>query len=298
MGESLTARRVGLVRKIYEVNGLSIRKYPIFIGAATFIPAAAVFAVRLRWQVRGFENIENNATLVPKRGGTEAWLLLAIILAFAAIAVGCAVYAELRLRAPGGYAGNFRPLGGASSAVAVVCGCAIAAAGLAELLGTAQPLSLGLLTFAGGAAIAVSPLFRRNPTSILFLVLSTVPELFFVFWLVLTFRTNQTNPYIIAYAPKAVALAASTGAFYFIAGNVYGRSRRLFTTLSMMLAVFACAATLADGLADDLFPVTELVVFMMTAVYLAFNLIKFSANLREKPPEEPLIPNGAANETD
>ena len=78
-------------------------------------------------------------------------------------------------------------------------------------------------------------------------VLSVIPPLFAAWWLVVTYKDNNTNPVLLEYCWSCLAAAAATTAFYYAAGFDYGIRHVRRTVVSHLLAVYFCLVAVPDG---------------------------------------------------
>lgn len=125
------------------------------------------------------------------------------------------------------------------------------------------------------------------------LVFSIIPELGLTFWLLMYYRSNQTNPVILNYVFLALALAASAFAFYFTAGLVFGRIAPLRFVFSHSAAVYFLLSTLADDL-----PLTDRLAFIAFAIFFTLNLSRFVLNMQPNKKKRPIAAKNEAPQTE
>lgn len=75
---------------------------------------------------------------------------------------------------------------------------------------------------------------------------ATYLPLFCSFWLVFAYRVNGENPVLWAYAPGALAIAATTLAFYHVCAWFYHRANPKAALVFLQLAAYLDILTLAD----------------------------------------------------
>jgi hypothetical protein len=134
-----------------------------------------------------------------------------------------------------------------------VIGVIMIVAGLAVFSGENDAANAVLYRVLGGLAILSGLFFpltasasRKRYAPGLPCLYSTLPVLQFCLWLIISYKSNSTNPTVWAYAVEILALAAALLAFYYFAGFPYGRAKPANSLYFAMLGSFLCIVTMAD----------------------------------------------------
>ena len=101
---------------------------------------------------------------------------------------------------------------------------------------------------------------------------SIVPVVFLCFWLILMYRQNASNPFLLGYIYMLLAIMLSALSFYFAAGYAYNKSAPGKTLLCSLAATYFCFVTLAD--AHDISVKIILVAILASNVTYSSSLIR------------------------
>lgn len=105
---------------------------------------------------------------------------------------------------------------------------------------------------------------------------SIIPPLFLCFWLILLYKENASNPILLEFCYRCLALAASALAFYYSAGYAYGRARPKMTVITSLLAVYLSVLSMADDMR-----LSQLILFGALAAVQLLNSSYFIKNLKK-----------------
>lgn len=89
-----------------------------------------------------------------------------------------------------------------------------------------------------------------------------IPTLFMCYWLVLTYKENNTNPVLLEYCYRCLAAAAATSSFYYAAGHYYGKISPKRTIVSHLAGIYFCLLTVSDT--DN---IAQAVMYVALAIY-------------------------------
>ena len=115
-------------------------------------------------------------------------------------------------------------------------------------------------------------LVYQDPRKKMIFALCMVPIIFTCFWLILLYRQNASNPFLLSYVYTFLAVMFSTLSFYYTAGFAYGKTTAGGTIFCNLTAVYFCFVTLADPIG---FPAK-----VILAAILASNIIHTSNLLK------------------
>jgi len=103
--------------------------------------------------------------------------------------------------------------------------------------------------------------------------LTIFPVLFSFLWLICGYKFNAYNPVIWAYGVEIIAIAASAGAFLYLAAFHYGRANPRLALLFSLLASFFCITTLSDSrpIFDSMLFVASAAVFLCASFIIIKN---------------------------
>lgn len=100
-----------------------------------------------------------------------------------------------------------------------------------------------LLGIVAGVSIIVMVQSRnRNPGA-----WACMPAIFMCYWLVLTYKENNTNPVLLEYCYECLAAASATVSFYYAAGHYYGKLTPKRTIISHLSGVYFCLLTTCNA---------------------------------------------------
>ena len=108
--------------------------------------------------------------------------------------------------------------------------------------------------------------------------LSVIPTLFMCFWLVVLYRDNASNPILLSYAYKCLAIITSALGFYFTSGFVYGKPAPGKSLFFYLTAILFCFVTLADD--------HSMMIRLIFAAILAINVLYSSMLIRHLRPKD------------
>ncbi len=233
--------------------------------------------LRSRQLAAGFEE----ATGLPVPGSVPA-ILLAVLSVLAAAGALLGGYLLFRRSEVGEDA--FERDRAVSLITAAAGAVMLASAVLSYIEGYPRTADLVRKVFAAtaaltGACVIYSALSGPKAGGRYFAVI--VPELFFCFWLAVTYRTRATSSVLTSYCYECFAFAAATMAFYYEAGFTYRRGRSVLTAAFIAMALVFLGVTLADS-----HPVAVKLYVCGTMIVLAEDFITFTRNTeRTSPPE-------------
>ena len=130
-------------------------------------------------------------------------------------------------------------------AVMVFCGIALMFSAGTSRLPMFQRL-LGAAAIVAGAAFPFLPGRMLGGASPLGKPAAVYLPLFYCFWMIFAYRANAENPALWTYAPEILALAATTLAFYYIAGVFYGRRTCAAALIVSQIAAYLDFSILSD----------------------------------------------------
>ena len=120
--------------------------------------------------------------------------------------------------------------------------------------------------------------------------LSVVPTLFVCFWLILMYRQNASNPVLLDYIYKCLALVTSALSFYFTSGFLYGKPAPGKAIFTYFAAIYFCTVTLADDHPLSI----KIIYFAMIAVNIVHSSMLLK-NLKRKRTEHKRVSIGTYN---
>ncbi|MDR2615713.1 MAG: hypothetical protein LBC28_03945 [Oscillospiraceae bacterium] len=258
-----------------------MRKYAVASGLFTAGAGAVGFLLRQSELTRGFE--PDTGLPVPGAASTAALVAYSIFVLAAAMAVSAVIKARFKIKPA--YREAFAPsdkyviFTAMIAAVVFVSGAML----FVEARGAEYARSLAVLavlTVASGVAIfCLAADSRGEKPSKASLVCVIIPELYFTAWLLLLYRSNQTNPVRLEYVFQALAAASSALASYFTAAFVFGRPSPIRAVFSHIAAVYFLATAAADGSAPS-----QKIAFIAFAAYFAVNLARLIDGLEKSSP--------------
>lgn len=263
---ALAAGIVGMILRFVEVNtifdasnGLAERYAPISIALVILSVLFAAFAL---CSVCGFKKQDvkidcKNAFPMTNRLAFSAVIVIGVIIVLGSVA--SAGVDILALRADLAYASYSVERNKI----------------LIEIILKAVFLLLGV--GAGASIIKLTTCKEKNGKTG---ALAVIPVLFLCFWLVLTYKDNNTNPVLVEYCYKCFAVAAATVSFYYAAGYEYGKVTPRRTIVFHYLGAYFCLVTVLD--ADD---IAQSVMFAVLAVMQLIKCGAFIKGMQNQPPE-------------
>jgi len=255
--------------------------------SAVVIPVFALLAGVIGFLLRKMEvnTMFEAATGFAKRGSVVSSLLIALAAVVIVLSLLCGVVISRKMKAEADYCRAFEPGGFVYLALSFVLSAAWLAAvvwitfnGIAGGTVTALVIIYAFL----GVLTAVSMIFmargaykgRGGGELMLF---STIPPLFFCFWLILVYKNNVANPVILRFAYQCLALAAAALGAYFSAGFVFGKAAAGKTLFSFLVTIFFSAVVLADDI-----PTPEKIIYAVMLLGSFINAVALLRNLRGK----------------
>ena len=218
-------------------------------------------------------------TGLAQRNAPISWVL---ILFCAAIAITQLVL-SLRLRycrMETEYIPAFASRGPVFPSLCAVLGCLTAVGGLICLLGAfTSPYGvllfiLALLAVFTGLAMVWLAL-RGSRGGAAACLCTTVPVLFYCFWLIVSYKENSSDPALWAYCVEILALALQALAWFFVAGYAYGRAKPIKTLFFCQLAAFVNIIAMADARS-----VGRQLLLLCPALFLLAMAVQLVRNLR------------------
>ncbi len=158
-----------------------------------------------------------------------------------------------RVRRPETFAQAFRPIGGFTGILVLVCGVVMVLGGV--ILFITVPLSdhqRTLMQVVAALGIVYGILFpfqlqdRADRPRSFTVFLAGFPILMFAFWIIVSYKSNIVNPTVTAYAVEIITLCALTIAFYQVAGFAFDRPKPIRAVFWALFAAFLCIMSIAD----------------------------------------------------
>ena len=137
--------------------------------------------------------------------------------------------------------------------------------------------------FAIGSALAALALIifaievYKNPRRKFLSLFSIMPSLFMCFWLIIIYRDNASNPVLLSYTYKVLAIVFSAAGCYFSSSFATGKPVIGKAIVSYSLAAYFCIITLADD-----YPMSMRLILGAIAFLNIFNLGSLLRNLQRK----------------
>jgi hypothetical protein len=193
-------------------------------------------------------------------------LLMAAVIAVCSVAIGKKKLATLDVK-------NAFPMGSiVVLALVTVCGVVISLGAAGNyILDTGEKeifrIAYSVLGAASGIAVIVAALksFREDGGN--YARLYIIPTVFMCLWLVMTYKDNNTNPVLIEYCYKCLAVCGGTLAFYYAAGHGYGKPAPKRTVATHLIGAYFCLVTVSDA-----GNIAQAAVFGATAIVLLVNV--------------------------
>ena len=287
--------------KIYSGRNAIMHKNALKLFA--FTAGASAFGAFFRW-------LQNQIIIEAETGLTKPSALnyvVPLVIALAAflfwrLTVGLKAQ---ELTAPESFYSAFESHGGIFRALPWILGAIMLVGGIMlrmtmrfeRFYGWYAALSvLAILTGLCFPLICAAPRSRYSPTMVC--VLMTVPIVFAILWLILSYRTHAVTPAVWVYAIEVLATAAALLTFYYIAGYAYGKARPYPTLFMLMLGAFMCVMTLADSRStgEQLIFASCAGMFLLWAWIITDNIRPEPEKPAEQSPEETVIRPGVPDE--
>ena len=252
-----------------------------------FIPFFALLAGIGGFFLRMSElmNVFDRVTELPERGAALSAVLAGVSAAVVVAAVIFALRTSLRYTAQYGFDDAF----GTDSYAYPIAFTAIGVVWLVATiihflnLNSEGAVTRADLIFAVMSALsAVSLVFftiemYKNPRRKSTFVLSLVPTLFLCFWLILLYRENASNPVLLSYAYKCLAIMSAALGFYFSSSFVFGKPAVGKAIVSYVASIYFGCVTLADN-----HPMGIILIFSAIVVMNILYLSMLIRNLSKK----------------
>jgi len=225
--------------------------------SAFFVPFFAILTGIGGFYLRVSErlNVFDPATGLPARNAETTFVLISLSVSFIIVMIIFAISASAKNKPPRGFENAF---GTDPVAYPII----FTLIGIVWLIGTylfyAERNMLGPIAtidiyfIASSAIAAISTTFfaiemfqdsrRKAPYA-----LSVIPTVFLCFWLILVYRQNASNPVLLEYIYKCLALITTALSFYFTSGFLYGKPAPGKAIFAYYTAIYFCIVTLADN---------------------------------------------------
>ena len=251
--------------------------YPICI--TTLVLAA--FGVFFRW-LQNQVSFDLDTGLAVRGSlwtyAMAAWLVIAAVILL--VQSRRAINRD-RVRRPETFSQAFRPIGGFTGVIVLLCGLLMAIGGV--ILFLTVPLSDKYRLFLrviAVAAVVYGVLFpvqlqdRGERTRSFTVLLSAVPILLFSFWIIVSYKENIVNPSVTAYAVEILTLAAFIIGFYQVAGFAFDRPKPIKAVFWALYAAFFGLVSIADKhyLGVHVILVAAALMLMLQAWLIASNV--------------------------
>lgn len=266
---------------------------------------AGAFGVFTRW-MQNLTAFDEQGLYV--QGSLWGWMLLLLCAAAAAVLIGALYFLrshEGLVSSPNfgeAHAGGGMPRQAAWLVIAVfmaiACGALLITAGSSQYASLLRILALlGLAAdagFAGMASAGGKGNGEESGASPLVCLASVLPVAFCCFWLVVSYRQDAATAVVWRYGPEITAIACSLLAFYYVAGQAFGRPRPYTAMFFCGYGAFLCLTTLPDSRLIAL-----QLMLAACAMMQIFFLGSLTANLRRPAvaESEEEAPDAAAEET-
>ena len=230
-------------------------------------------------------NVYDRATGLAERGAPLTMVLIAVS---AAVLIAAGVYAvrtSMRYTALEGFDDAYGVDSFAYPIAFTVIGFVWLAATVSHYLGlssSGEATGPDTVFAVMSSLAAVSLVFftvemYKNPRRKTAFVLSLVPTLFLCFWLILVYRENASNPVLLSYAYKCLAIMSAALGFYFSSGFVFGKPAVGKVLVSYIAAIYFGLVTLADD-----HPMSIIMIFSVIVVVNVLYLSMLIRNLQRR----------------
>ena len=270
-----------MIRNKFQTNSNADWSNQVRI-AAFLMPFLALLAGGAGFVFRRLELVYvfDAVTGLPTRGAVVTYTLIAICAAFALIALLFSIFVACKRNAPRGFENSFGTDGLSYPFSFGIIGLIWLGATIVNFLnmrqtGTVLLTDIYFTVLSAIAAISVSffavEMFQDGRRKSVY-ALSVIPTLFMCFWLVMLYRDNATNPILLSFAYKCLAIITSALGFYFTSGFVYGKPAPGKTLFFYFTAILFCFVTIADN--------HTMMVRIIFAAILAMNVLYSSKLIR------------------
>jgi len=252
-----------------------------FMPFFTILAGAGGFYLRSTERLSVFDHI----TGLPARNAQITFLLIALSVTFVVFLVIFAIIASTRNTPPRGFENAFGtdplayPIIFTIIGVAWLIGTYMFYTDLGHL-GAIATIDLSFIIFSALAAISTTffaiEMFQDSRRKAPY-ALSVVPTVFVCFWLILMYRQNASNPVLLDYVYKCLALVASALSFYYTSGFLYGKPAPGKAIFTYYAAIYFCIITLADD-----HPLSIKIIYFALIVVNTIHSSMLLANLRRK----------------
>ena len=248
-----------------------------------FAVLAGIGGLYLRFLERA--NVFDQLTGLPERNATFTLWLFILSAAFIISIIVFAIYAYAKHRPSLGFENAFGtdplayPIIFTFIGLVWLAGTYLFFSDLSQL-GSIATIDVIFIVFSSLAAISTTffaiEMFQDSRRKAPY-ALSVVPTLFVCFWLILMYRQNASNPVLLDYVYKCLALMASALSFYFTSGFLYGKPAPGKAIFTYFAAIYFCTVTLADDHPLSI----KIIYFAMIAVNIIHSSMLLK-NLRRK----------------
>lgn len=158
-----------------------------------------------------------------------------------------------RVRRPETFAQAFRPIGGFTGVIVLLCGLLMAVGGV--ILFLTVPLSdhqrllmrvIAVVCVLYGVLFPLQLQDRGDRPRSFTVLLSAVPIFLFAFWIIVSYKSNIVNPSVTAYAVEILTLTAFTIGFYQVAGFAFDRPKPIRAVFWALFGAFFGLMSVAD----------------------------------------------------
>lgn len=100
--------------------------------------------------------------------------------------------------------------------------------------------------FTGAAIISdASAAFKSDERKMGFLM--CIATLFMCWWLIMTYKENNSNPVLLEYCYECLGIIAATLSFYYATGSIYGKILPKRTVVTHLLGIYFCMVTAVNA---------------------------------------------------
>ena len=229
-----------------------MKLFAVILPLFTFIAGAAGFFLRLRELGNVFD-----VNGLPQRGAAITSILIAVTAAVLFAVLVFSIYVAKKRKSFDGFENAFGTEPLSYPSIFSINGLIWLGATVKYIfdINATGNLTPGDIYFSALSALAAfsTVLFAievyQDPRKKTLLGLSTIPVFFLCFWLILIYRQNASNPVLLSYVYRCLAIIFAALGFYFTAGFVFGKPAPGRTVFCSLAATYFCFVTLADKLA-------------------------------------------------
>jgi len=252
-----------------------------FMPFFTILAGAGGFYLRTSERLTVFDPL----TGLPVRNAAITFWLITLSVAFVISLIIFAIIASTRNKPPQGFENAFGtdplayPIIFTVLGIVWLVGTYMFYTDLSHL-GAIATIDLCFIIFSAFAAISTTffaiEMFQDSRRKAPY-ALSVVPTVFVCFWLILMYRQNASNPVLLDYVYKCLALVASALSFYYTSGFLYGKPAPGKAIFTYYAAIYFCIVTLADD-----HPLSIKIIYFALIVINTIHSSMLLRNLRKR----------------